>query len=211
MLFRSADKIILGGLSLGKKHNLILATTQASYIYDHNQHELIINELNTPWQTIQGKLTIKTQTPFALSGNFNGSGELDKKAVQSAALLQGSLQQPDLFARLDGDNIHFRSHSILRPYALKLNHKIVTLNVQGQHINPAAFFSELPMADLNMNIDLSPLSDNSESLAGHIKLGNEKPLAYNDNHVRGLPIRSIEGDINIDSTGKMVLPSLTSQ
>lgn len=207
----SADKIILGGLSLGKKHNLILATTQASYIYDHNQHELIINELNTPWQTIQGKLTIKTQTPFALSGNFNGSGELDKKAVQSAALLQGSLQQPDLFARLDGDNIHFRSHSILRPYALKLNHKIVTLNVQGQHINPAAFFSELPMADLNMNIDLSPLSDNSESLAGHIKLGNEKPLAYNDNHVRGLPIRSIEGDINIDSTGKMVLPSLTSQ
>ncbi len=207
----SADKIILGGLSLGKKHNPILATTQASYIYDHNQHELIINELNTPWQTIQGKLSIKTQTPFALSGNFNGSGELDKKAVQSAALLQGSLQQPDLFARLDGDNIHFRSHIILRPYALKLNHKIVTLNVQGQHINPAAFFSELPMADLNMNIDLSPLSANSESLAGHIKLGNEKPLAYNDTHVRGLPIRSIEGDINIDSTGKMVLPSLTSQ
>ena len=40
----TADKIILGGLSLGKKHNPILAATQASYVYDHKQHELIINE-----------------------------------------------------------------------------------------------------------------------------------------------------------------------
>lgn len=207
----SVDTIQLGGFSVGKKHHPILAASQANYRYDHTHHQLILNQLNTPWQNIQGQVRINIQTPFALSGKLSGSGTLDKKQVESNVLLQGSLQQPDLFARLDGGDIHFRTHLILKPYALKLNHKIVSINLQAQHINPAAFSPALPFADLNMNLDLTPIKGNRDSLSGHIKLGNEKPLAYNDASTTGLPLRSIEGDISIDSNGRLVLPALTSQ
>lgn len=207
----SVDTIQLGGFSVGKNHNPILLATQASYRYDHTEHQLILNQLNTPWQTIQGEISLNTKTPFALKGKLSGSGELDKKQVESEALLQGSLQQPDLFARLDGGDIHFRTHLILKPYALKLNHKIVSINLQAQHINPAAFSTSLPFADLNMNMDIVPVNDQADSLSGHIKLGNEKPLAYNAANVRGLPLRSIEGEISIDSNGRLVLPGLTAQ
>ncbi|PIT13427.1 translocation/assembly module TamB domain-containing protein [Snodgrassella alvi] len=207
------DKLQLGGFTLGKNQTPIILASQASYIYDHRKHQLVLNELNTPWQNLQGTVSIATQTPFALSGQLDGNGTLDKTAVESAALIKGSLQQPDLFARLDGGNIHFRTHAILKPYALQLNHKIVSINLQSRHINPAAFSSSLPFADLNLNLDLNlaPVNDSKNQLTGHIKLGNEQPRAYNGSKTTGLPIRSIDGDINIDSNGKLILPALTTR
>ena len=205
------DNIQLGGFTLGKKETLVLLASQASYTFDYHKHQLILSELNTPWQNIHGNAAITTQTPFILSGQLNGSGTIDKTAVESAALIKGSLQQPDIFARLDGGNIHFRTHAIIRPYALQLNHKIISLNLQSRHINPAAFNANLPFADLNLNLDLAPVNKGKGQLAGHIKLGNEQPLAYNDAKHGGLPVRSIEGDINIDNNGKLILPALTTR
>lgn len=205
------DNIQLGGFTLGKKETPVLLASQASYTFDYHKHQLILSELNTPWQNIHGNTTITTQTPFILSGQLNGSGTLDKTAVESAALIKGSLQQPDIFARLDGGNIHFRTHAIIRPYALQLNHKIISLNLQSRHINPAAFNANLPFADLNLNLDLAPVNNGKGQLTGHIKLGNEQPLAYNDAKHGGLPVRSIEGDINIDNNGKLILPALTTR
>ncbi|ORF05103.1 translocation/assembly module TamB domain-containing protein [Snodgrassella alvi] len=205
------DNIQLGGFTLGKKETPVLLASQASYTFDYHKHQLILSELNTPWQSIHGNAAITTQTPFILSGQLNGSGTLDKTAVESAALIKGSLQQPDIFARLDGGNIHFRTHAIIRPYALQLNHKIISLNLQSRHINPAAFNANLPFADLNLNLDLAPVNNGKGQLAGHIKLGNEQPLAYNDAKHGGLPVRSIEGDINIDNNGKLILPALTTR
>ncbi|WP_239423219.1 translocation/assembly module TamB domain-containing protein [Snodgrassella communis] len=205
------DKLQLGGLTLGKNQSPIILASQASYLYDHHKHQLVLNELNTPWQNIQGSVAIATQTPFALSGQLNGNGTLDKTAVESAALFKGSLQQPDLFARLDGGNIHFRTHAVLKPYSLQLNHKIVSLNLQSRHINPAAFSKSLPFADLNLNLDLAPVNNNKKQLAGHIKFGNEQPRAYNAPKTTGLPIRSIDGDISIDDNGKLILPALTTR
>ena len=205
------DNIQLGGFTLGKKETPVLLASQASYTFDYHKHQLILSELNTPWQNIYGNAAITTQTPFILSGQLNGSGTLDKTAVESAALIKGSLQQPDIFARLDGGNIHFRTHAIIRPYALQLNHKIISLNLQSRHINPAAFNANLPFADLNLNLDLAPVNNGKSQLAGHIKLGNEQPLAYNDAKHGGLPVRSIEGDINIDNNGKLILPALTTR
>lgn len=205
------DNIQLGGFTLGKKETPILLASQASYTFDYHKHQLVFSGLNTPWQNIQGNIAITTQTPFALSGQLNGTGTLDKTAVESAALIQGSLQQPDIFARLDGGDIHFRTHAVIRPYALQLNYKIVSLNLQSRHINPAAFNTNLPFADLNLNLDLAPVNNNKNQLAGHIKLGNEQPLAYNDPKHAGLPVRSIEGDINIDNSGKLILPALTTR
>ena len=205
------DNIQLGGFTLGKKETPVLLASQASYTFDYHKHQLILSELNTPWQSIHGNAAITTQTPFILSGQLNGSGTIDKTAVESAALIKGSLQQPDIFARLDGGNIHFRTHAIIRPYALQLNHKIISLNLQSRHINPAAFNANLPFADLNLNLDLAPVNNGKGQLAGHIKLGNEQPLAYNDAKHGGLPVRSIEGDINIDNNGKLILPALTTR
>ena len=205
------DNIQLGGFTLGKKETPVLLASQASYTFDYHKHQLILSELNTPWQSIHGNAAITTQTPFILSGQLNGSGTIDKTAVESAALIKGSLQQPDIFARLDGGNIHFRTHAIIRPYALQLNHKIISLNLQSRHINPAAFNANLPFADLNLNLDLAPVNNGKSQLAGHIKLGNEQPLAYNDAKHGGLPVRSIEGDINIDNNGKLILPALTTR
>lgn len=205
------DNIQLGGFTLGKKETPVLLASQASYTFDYHKHQLVLSGLNTPWQNIQGNIAITTQTPFALSGQLNGTGALDKTAVESTALIQGSLQQPDIFARLDGGDIHFRTHAIIRPYALQLNYKIVSLNLQSRHINPAAFNPNLPFADLNLNLDLAPVNNNKNQLAGHIKLGNEQPLAYNAPKHIGLPIRSIEGDINIDNNGKLILPALTTR
>ncbi|MBI0165379.1 translocation/assembly module TamB domain-containing protein [Snodgrassella sp. M0351] len=205
------DNIQLGGFTLGKKETPVLLASQASYTFDYHKHQLILSELNTPWQSIHGNAAITTQTPFILSGQLNGSGTIDKTAVESAALIKGSLQQPDIFARLDGGNIHFRTHAIIRPYALQLNHKIISLNLQSRHINPAAFNANLPFADLNLNLDLAPVNNGKGQLVGHIKLGNEQPLAYNDAKHGGLPVRSIEGDINIDNNGKLILPALTTR
>lgn len=205
------DSIQLGSFTLGKKQTPVLLNSQASYTYDYRKHQLVLNQLNTPWQNLQGNIAIATQTPFALNGQLNGNGTLDKTAVESAALIKGSLAQPDLFARLDGGDIHFRTHAILRPYALQLNRKIVSFNLQSRHINPAAFSSSLPFADLNLNLDLTPVKNSQNQLAGHIKLGNEQPRAFNDAKSSGLPIRSIEGDINIDSNGKLQLPALTTR
>lgn len=85
------DNIQLGGFTLGKKETPVLLASQASYTFDYHKHQLILSELNTPWQSIHGNAAITTQTPFILSGQLNGSGTLDKTAVESAALIKGKI------------------------------------------------------------------------------------------------------------------------
>ncbi|WP_066566608.1 translocation/assembly module TamB domain-containing protein [Snodgrassella sp. CFCC 13594] len=207
----NVDAIVLGGITIGEPAQTVLLPSQASYVYDHQNHTLNIAQLSTPWQNVSGQIVLNTQTPYALSGQVSGNGVLDKTAIQSQARFSGSLNEPNIQATIKGQNLSLLAEAIFKPYALQLNHKIVKVDLRGQNINPAAFLDTLPQADLNFAVGMQPDATKPDEINGTINVRNSAARPYNDTQHTALPFTQISGQVHIDNTGKVVVPNLTAQ
>lgn len=205
------DAIVVGGFSIGKPEQNILLPSEVSYVYDHEHHQLRIAALRTPWHEISGNLSLSTRSPFALCGHLSGSGKLDTTAVRSRLTLSGNLNQPQLAARMDGSHIHLLAEAVIRPYAFLLNHKIVSINLRGQNINPAAFMNSLPKADLDFTVRMQPSATNREEINGLIDIRNHWARPYNNVTHTGLPLQSVNGRLRINANGRLLIPDLTAR
>ncbi|MCP2040303.1 translocation and assembly module TamB [Neisseria sp. HSC-16F19] len=201
------DMVEVGSITTGSKRDVLLLPSQIRYRYDHEHHRLHIDALRTPWHTINGDIALNTTPPYALSGDLGGEGVLEEQAVSSHAVLSGSLAEPELKAQMDGGPIHLQTNARLKPFAWQLNHKLIHIDLVGRKINPQAFLSSLPKADIDFDIDMKP-SSRSEELDGSIRIRNALPAALNHN---GLPVQSVEGEVDIDTNGVIHIKTLAAR
>ncbi|MDF7676285.1 translocation/assembly module TamB domain-containing protein [Neisseriaceae bacterium ESL0693] len=207
----TVDALSIEALTLGKDHQSILLPSQISYVYDHRQHQLNVTQLATPWHTVTGALRLDTQSPFTLQGQLSGHGQLDKTQAESHITLGGSLKQPAIKAKLQGEHVSLQLQTELRPFAQQLNQKIVFLLLDSEHLNPAAFTPTLPQADISLHAHLTAAKNQPDALTGTIQLQNHQARAYNADTQTSIPVRSINGQIQIDQSGQMLISGLTAR
>ncbi|WP_037586823.1 translocation/assembly module TamB domain-containing protein [Stenoxybacter acetivorans] len=206
------DRVRIGGLTTGEPSQTILLPSEINYQYDTKNHRLNVVALRTPWQSLSGTLTLNTQSPFALNGNFSGNGTLlDDKPISSKLQLSGSLETPELAATLTGEHLDFQMDGRFKPFALLLNHKVIKLNVLGRNLNPQAFLPSLPSADLNLSIGVAPQTEHHDELAGIINISNAKAAAYDAPTGAHLPFQTLVGRLGIDSKGAVHIPQLEAR
>ena len=202
------DSLEVGRISSGRSDTTLLLPSSISYAYDHQQHRLQVVSLNTPWQNFKGEVSLDTAPPFALAGNIEGDGELEGHAASSDIVAHGSLESPDLLIQLKSSNeVHLVLRGVVRPFEAQLNRKIVNLNFDGRNINPQAFGSNLPKADLVFNLALEPAAQ-TDTLSGLLELQNDIPAAINDN---GIPVKRLDSQLSIDSEGKLQLQDTVAE
>ena len=204
----NVDALELGGITVGEPKQVVLLPSRASYVYDHQNHRLHIAALRTPWHNVQGDISLNTASPFALHGQLSGEGLLDEQAVNSEAALSGSLETPELVAHMHGGPIQLQTDAKLKPFALQLNHKIISLNLLGRQLNPHAFLPSLPKADVDFSIGMAPNISHGDELDGIISLSNRTPAAAD---AGGLPLRLLTGQLKIDSQGQLNIHTLDAQ
>lgn len=202
------DMLEVGTVTSGSRRDILLLPSQIRYRYDHEHHRLHIDALRTPWHNVQGDIALNTASPFALSGDLRGEGVLEEQAVSSRAALSGSLAEPQLQAEMSGGPIRLRTHARLKPFAWQLNHKLIRIDLSGRKINPQAFLPSLPKADIDFDIDLAPSRERPDELDGRIRIRNALPAAAD---AGGLPLQSLEGEVDIDTDGVVRIQNLAAQ
>lgn len=199
------DSIEVGAITSGSPRQVLLLPSSIQYRYDHQQHHLQLVGISTPWHRVRGDITLATTAPFALNGRLNGQGLLDDQAVESQAVLSGSLETPELAATMQGESAYLKTDAKLKPFALPLNRKIISLNLLGRQLNPQAFWPGLPRANIDFSIGMAPAIGHSEELDGVVSLVNAAPAAIDND---GLPVKLISGRSRIDSNGRIHIPSV---
>lgn len=203
------DALEVGRISSGTPDNTVLLPSVLSYRYDHQEHRLNIEALRTPWHEFKGQAAIATASPFALEASIEGQGDLQGEAATSAASLSGSLAEPDVHVQLNGSGdsaAHFVLRGGLRPFEPQLNRKIVSLNLEGRHLNPADFDDGLPEAELVFNLAVEPAVQ-ADTLSGVIEFRNHSPAGFDQN---GIPVESLNGDLHIGTDGKLQLHNVAA-
>ena len=58
------DSLSVGHISLKQADNIVLKGGELAYVYDHQNHQITLKNLQSPWSHNQGKLTLNTVSPF---------------------------------------------------------------------------------------------------------------------------------------------------
>ncbi|MDO4433631.1 MAG: translocation/assembly module TamB domain-containing protein [Alysiella sp.] len=190
----------------GQADTEILRGVQAAYYYDHARHALNIKSLRNEWSASTGALAMESRAPFALVGALHSHGELDGIAVQNALGVSGSLNDMHTRINLTGQGVALQGETRLRPFAPLLGEKIGLIQLKGKHINPQAFQSNLPKADLGFDLMVVP-DETSDSIAltGGIDIANNQALPVDKN---GIPVREVLGAFSVNDKGVLDIEEL---
>ena len=197
------DSLSVGKISIKDTDNVVLKGGELAYVYDHQNHLITLKHLQSPWSSNQGKLTLNTVSPFALTGQITGGGEVENIPVEGIIDLGGSLQQLTLNANLQGGKVNLMATTQLSPFENSLNKIIGNLHIKGKGINPVDFLPSAPQADLEFDAFIIPTDAQANlALEGAIDLANHAAAPADK---KGIPVRSIVGDFTINQAGILQL------
>ncbi|MFV2030196.1 translocation/assembly module TamB domain-containing protein [Neisseria sp. S1] len=198
------DSIEVGKITSGSNQALLLQHLLASYQYNHQLHHLRIPDIQTPWLNGNGESTLALKKPFKISTILNGEGILDDTPVNSALRLYGTLQDVSTDITIEGGDVRLWVESVVHPFGAQLNDKIERIEITGVNINPRAFVSTLPKADLTFNASLLPVINNDIALEGSIDLTNKQAATVD---TEGIPVRSLLADFTVNNRGLLTIGS----
>ena len=202
------DSIEVGQISSVSKDNVLVNVARASYRYtDKDGHRLNLPTLQTPWSQSAGEATLALQTPFALNGTIDTTGVLDDIPVENRILLAGSLQDIGIKTDLSGQGISLTADSVLHPFAEKLNDKIDHIQIKGEGINPQAFLTSMPEANLNFDATVVPAFTKGLALEGSIDLANDAAAPAD---AGGIPVRTLLGEFTVSDNGLLNISNITA-
>ena len=204
----AVDSVEVGRITSGKEQTLLLRRIQLAYQYNHQQHLLNVQDLQTPWSVSAGRITLGLQTPFALNGAFDSTGVLDDISVENHVRLSGSLQDVGARTHLSGKGISLNAETMLHPFAEKLNEKIDHIQIKGDGINPQAFIAGLPEAKLDFDATVVPAFAEGLALEGSIDLLNSAAAPAD---AGGMPVRTLLGEFTVNDDGLVTISDLTAQ
>ncbi|MFJ9452752.1 translocation/assembly module TamB domain-containing protein [Herbaspirillum sp. NPDC101397] len=194
----SLQKLILQqGTSITELSGLQLHGTS-----DGVQHTLVLDKLTTAFGQATALLHLNGKQPFALNGGIELAGlyaqEKISEKFQLAAQLSGSLQELGIALTATGDKLNGNADVVATPFATV---PLKRARVDVQHVNPQAFSSGAPKADLQLHADLAPVAgataDNLR-VAGPVEIVNAIPGSLDQQR---LPLNSVKAkvDLGVDS------------
>ena len=194
----SLQKLILQqGTSVTELSGLQLHGTS-----DGVQHTLVLDKLTTAFGQATALLHLNGKQPFALNGGIELAGLYEQEKIsekfQLAAQLSGSLQELGIALTATGDKLNGNADVVATPFATV---PLKRAKVDVQHVNPQAFSSGAPKADLQLRADLAPVAGaTAENLrvAGAVEVSNA--IAGSLDQQR-LPLSSVKAkvDLGVDS------------
>ncbi len=202
------DEISVAGITYGAQKEPLLLGSHISYVYRNHEHRLLLGNVRTYWNDMQGQITLADAAPFALNGQITGQGELEQTPVKGMMQLSGSLKQPLLQGELGGEDVLLLLDTELQPFEPLLNRKIKHLQLVGSGLNPRAFAPGAPNALLTFSLFARPQEGNSNTLDGQMVLVNLREGAADQN---AIPLTEAIGEFQISQSGQIVIPHLDVQ
>ncbi len=199
----SLQKLILQkGTSVNELSGLQLHGTS-----DGVQHTLVLDKLTTAFGQATALLHLNGKTPFALNGGIELAGgylpgqqgqQTQQKNVaekfQLAAQLSGSLQELGIALTAAGDKLNGSADIVATPFATV---PIKRARIDVQHVNPQAFSSGAPKADLQLRADLAPVAGATAEnfrVAGQVAISNAIPGSLDQQR---LPLTSVKAGVDL--------------
>jgi len=181
--------------------NITLGALQLHGSSDGLHHLLVVEQLNTDFGIASARLRLEGQTPYVASGNITlNNQDLTKpntnrpEQYQLTTQFQGSLQELGIAVTASGDHLSGKADLIVMPFAAM---PLKQASIDVQHINPQAFLSAAPVADLHLRADLQPVAPATGSalqVTGSVSLLNA--IAGRLEQQR-LPLQSLHGTLKL--------------
>jgi translocation and assembly module TamB len=123
---------------------------------DGRHHEAAVERLDTPFGAVTASAKLDGVRPFPLTGDADYAGKVNDEAVQVHGHLSGTLET--VVAELDASGMKLDGHARIEatPFAdVPLQRAMLSFD----HVNPQAFASGAPAADLAVRADLRPAGE----------------------------------------------------
>lgn len=166
---------------------------------DDTLHRLPVFSLTLEQGKLAGKLQVATHAPFALSGQLVFHGwpaaiSADYPASSIVALrLRGDLEQTHAALVIQAGELQGHGKIALHPFATQ---PLASVNLMLNGFNPQRFSTDLPMASLNLAVDLQQTAQNT--LLGNLNLQNTQPRPIDQS---GVPLQQARMRVSlIDET-----------
>jgi len=176
---------------------------------------------NSPWGNVDvSSLNLDTQRPFAVRAVASLRGQVvpDIAAVNVAATVDGSLQtlklrlqaqlsdeqKSDSNQKDKANSLSGHANAIVTPFAAQM---LQQLQIDVQHLNPAAWAATAPVADLRILVNAHPdikQKDKADHLRGEIHVTNAMVSTLDKN---ALPVQEINTQFAWQGT-QLRLPDL---
>ncbi len=168
---------------------------------DGRHHEARIQRLDTPFGAVTAALKLDGGArPFPLTGDAGYSGEVSGGAVQVAAHLTGSLENLATDINASGLKLKGQAHVEAAPFGdVPLKRALVTID----HVNPQAFSSSAPFADLAVRAELKPdpATPNALVVTGPVSIVNAKPGLVDK---QLLPLIDAHANVKLDASEQAI-------
>ncbi len=150
-------------------------------------------EASTPWGQGRARLTLGVARPFAVQGRLQATlhlrGARAPSSVQLDVRPSGSLQALRLQGMVNALQTHARFDAALAPFAAL---PLRSATIDAQNMDPARIDLKLPMALLDLQLDLQPSS--AQHLRGSLTLSNARPGAIN---TKRLPLLGLQAVLDV--------------
>lgn len=203
------DKIsLMQGLSTTEYSNLSLNARS-----DGVHHSLLLERLDTAFGSVNGTVQLQGESPFSISGGAELKGAYQQDKYQLDAKVSGTLSDLHLALLGSGDKLRATADIAATPFAPIPFERV---SISASHINPKLFSAGAPLADLNIQADLTPISNPQPDHSGTVKanqsdnqidlstLGVSGPL-HISNAIPGaldkdrLPVVALDAQLRLDA------------
>lgn len=189
-------KLTMAGFTMGKSKDALVLGSSVSYRYQNESHQLVVNHLRLPWGEGVGKVILKEDSPFPLSGGIQLNGMLDDVKVEGNVTLSGSLKEPKVSGVLAGNGVAIDLLAELNPFADQLFEKVSRLELAAGNINPQAFWKGAPQGNISASLIARPKDETT--LHGQLVYANTSAASFTNG---GIPIALIHGDLDLTENG----------
>ena len=136
---------------------------------DDGVYRLVLENLESPWGRLEGRLDLNKRSPFALHGNLSGTRK-DPVPMTLQAQATGSLLEPLITANADGGGLRLKAYVTLAPFtSLPVKRAVIA----AESLNPRSLSPDAPQASLNLAGQFS--STPQGGLLGQLAVDNDIP------------------------------------
>ncbi|WP_338926499.1 translocation/assembly module TamB domain-containing protein [Mycetohabitans endofungorum] len=121
---------------------------------DGRRHHLVLDRLQTPYGLLHADVALDGVRPFAVRGDAGLASQFGGHEMQLGVQVSGSLQALVADVQASGMQLNGVAHVEATPFA-DMPLKVVTLD--ADHLDPRAFNSSAPHADLSVRARLQPV------------------------------------------------------
>ncbi|MFA9440523.1 translocation/assembly module TamB domain-containing protein [Uliginosibacterium sp. sgz301328] len=183
-----AQEVKVGTLTIGQlvdtqtQPDPYLKLTDIVGQVDSDAERHIVDQLavTTPAGRVTGNARMGTVSPFPLLVQATLAGTLDARAMTVNARAEGTLLQPHVVARVEGDGVEGDADIAAQPFEPV---PLQRARLSFRNLDPASFHPQAPHARLDISADLTPSIDPAATatgvaawrVAGPIDIANKEP------------------------------------